>query len=141
MIKQFIIFFLFFSVACFGQNDKKGTIKVKKVEVDTAIYPTPDKLPEFPGGNQAMGSFVSTNLTYPDSARQYGLSGTCYITFVVEVDGTKSNFKVVKGVKDCPICDQDAINVIKKMPKFMPGMKDGVPVRVTYNIPVNFRLK
>lgn len=133
MKKIFSIAFLMFSVFCFGQ-DTKGTIKVKKVEVDTTMA-------EFPGGIQAMGNFVQSNLTYPDSAIQNGLSGTCYISFVVNEDGTMSNLRVVRGVKDCPICDQEAIRVIKMMPNFKPGMKDGVPVKVTYNIPINFRLK
>lgn len=133
MKNQFIIVFLILSVSSFSQ-DTTGTIKVKKIETDTTMA-------EFPGGMQAMGNFLQLNLTYPDSAIQNGLSGTCYITFVVNVDGTMSNLRVVRGVKDCPICDQEAIRVIKMMPNFKPGMKDGVPVKVTYNIPINFRLK
>lgn len=133
MKKLFVISFLMFSASCFAQ-DTKGTVKVKKVETDTTWA-------EFPGGSQAMNKFVQSNLTYPDSAIKNGLSGTCYIAFVVDVDGKMSDLRVVRGVKDCPICDQEAIRVIRMMPNFKPGMKDGVPVKVTYNIPINFRLK
>ena len=133
MTKQFIIPFLLLSFSCFAQ-DTKGTIKVKKAETDTTMA-------EFPGGMQAMGYFVSSNLKYPKSAIENGLSGTCYIAFVIDVDGTMSNLRVVRGVKDCPICDQEALRVIRMMPNFKPGMKEGVPVKVTYNIPINFRLK
>ena len=133
MKTQFVIALLIFSVSCFAQ-DTNGTIKVKKPETDTTWA-------EFPGGMQSMNNFVQANLTYPDSAIQNGLSGTCYITFVVDVDGTMTNLRVVRGVKDCPICDQEALRVIRMMPNFKPGMKDGVPVKVTYNIPINFRLK
>ncbi len=133
MKKIFCIAFLIFSFSCFAQ-DTKGTIKVKKAETDTTKA-------EFPGGNQAMYNFVQANLTYPDSAIQNGLSGKCYISFVVNEDGKMSDLRVVRGVKDCPICDQEALRVIRMMPNFMPGTKDGVPVKVTYNIPINFRLK
>ncbi len=122
-----------FSVSCFGQ-DTSGTIKVKKTETDTTWA-------EFPGGSKAMNNFVQKNLTYPDSAIHNGLSGTCHISFIVDVDGTMSDLRVVRGVKDCPICDQEAIRVIKMMPNFKPGMKDGVPVKVIYRIPINFRLQ
>lgn len=133
MKSQFIIAFLLFSFSCFAQ-DTKGTIKVKKASTDTTMA-------EFPGGMQAMGNFVAANIVYPDSAIRNGISGKCYISFVVDVDGTLSNIRVVRGIKDCPVCDQEAVRVIKMMPKFKPGMKDGVPVKVTYNVPISFKLQ
>lgn len=133
MKTQFIIALILLSFPCFAQ-DTKGTIKVKKQESDTTMA-------EFPGGNQAMYKFVTANIIYPDSAIQNGLSGKCYISFVVNEDGKMTNLRVIRGVKDCPVCDKEALRVIRMMPNFKPGMKDGVPVKVTYTIPISFNLK
>ena len=72
-------------------------------------------------------------------AREDGYSGTVYVRFVVEPDGTITNIEVAKGVGGG--CSEEAVRVVKMMPKWIPGEAFGKKVRVTYTLPVNFRLQ
>lgn len=96
--------------------------------------------PEFPGGDEAFNKFITNRLMYPEDARIQGLQGTIYIQFIVEKDGSLSNIKVVEGKSLSPSCDQEAIRVISSSPKWMPGSKDGVPMRTKMVKPVKFAL-
>jgi protein TonB len=64
--------------------------------------------------------------------------GKVFVSFVVEKDGTVSNVTVVKGIGGG--CDEEAIRVIKKSPRWRPGMQHNLPVRVRYNMPLSFTL-
>ena len=141
-MKSLILAFLILSISCFAQqNEKKGTIKIKKVETDTTIYSTVEEMPGYPGGDQALFSFISSNMTYPDSAKFNGISGTCYITFTINTDGNVSNVRILRGVAGCPECDLEALRVILSMPKWLPAKNKGRPVRVQYSLPIKFILR
>lgn len=94
--------------------------------------------PAFPGGESAMIKFIQENVTYPELSREMGEQGTVYVQFVVNTDGSIQDVKVLKGVSE--LLDREAVRVIKKMPKWSPGKQDGEPVRVRYQIPINFRI-
>ncbi|MBK9191323.1 MAG: energy transducer TonB [Crocinitomicaceae bacterium] len=94
--------------------------------------------PAFPGGESAMIKFIQENVTYPELSREMGEQGTVYVQFVVHTDGSIQNVKVLKGVSE--LLDREAVRVIKKMPNWSPGKQDGEPVRVRYQIPINFRI-
>ena len=98
-----------------------------------------EKMPEFPGGTEAMYSFLQKELTYPEVARNNGIQGTVLLEFVVERDGSVSNVKPVVSL--FPECDAEAIRVVKKMPKWKPGEQLGKPVRCYFNIPIRFTLQ
>ena len=66
------------------------------------------------------------------------LVGKCYVSIVVEIDGSISNVKVIRGVPDCPECDKEAIRLMKTMPKWKPGKTGGKVVRSRINLPVKF---
>ena len=132
-------------------NDKPAEKKVveatKTVEQTTTPAVTDDSevylggvdvLPEYPGGANAMYEFVQKNVKYPESAKDKGIEGKVYVQFVVEKDGSLSSFQMLRGVSDD--IDAEAIRVLKMMPKWKPGMKDGEPVRVQYTMPFNFKL-
>ena len=94
---------------------------------------------EFPGGAAAMMKWLSNNIRYPESAQQNGISGRVVVKFVVEKDGSIGNPTIVKGVdRDL---DQEALRVVKRMPKWQPGKNNGQPVRSYFNLPVTFRLQ
>ena len=95
-------------------------------------------MPEFPGGNKNLNKWLSTNLVYPEKAHNLGLKGRVYLRFVVGKDGSISNAEVTRGVD--PILDQEALRVIKEMPKWKPGMQNGQLVSVSYNLYVSFKL-
>jgi protein TonB len=94
--------------------------------------------PEFPGGESAMIKFIQENVTYPEMSREMGEQGTVYVQFVVNTDGSIQNVKVLKGVSE--LLDKEAVRVIKKMPNWSPGKQNGEPIRVRYQIPINFKI-
>lgn len=102
------------------------------------VYDVVEQMPSFPGGPNAMMEFISRTITYPVSALKQNLQGRVVVSFIVERDGSLSNAKVVKSV--APDMDKEALRVVKKMPRWIPGQQNGCKVRVKYTIPVTFRL-
>lgn len=95
-------------------------------------------MPGYPGGINAMYDFIQKNLKYPESAKDKGIEGRVFISFVVEKDGSISNVNVLRGV--CEELDAEAVKVVKAMPKWTPGMNNGKAVRVQYTLPIVFKL-
>jgi protein TonB len=98
-----------------------------------------EQKPSFPGGDAAMYKWLGDNMNYPAAAAEEGVSGKVTVQFIVEKDGSITNVHVVRGKH--PALDAEAKRVVSKMPKWTPGRNNGQPVRVTYNLPVNFQLK
>jgi periplasmic protein TonB len=95
-------------------------------EADT-IYTSVDVLPEFPGGMKALGKLIDTkHHHYPVEARKNNIEGKVVVSFVVTKDGTPTSFKIVKGLGYG--CDEAAVEALKKMPKWKPGLVKGKPV-------------
>lgn len=105
------------------------------------IFKAVEIMPEFPGGAMEMMKFIQKTIIYPQMAKEAGLSGKCFLTFVINSDGTISDIQVVKGVEKCSACDAEAIRVVKAMPKWEPGIQNGKPVSVFFNLPINFYLR
>ena len=110
---------------------------VEKVDSD-GVYLMPDQLPEFPGGIQAMMKFLSTNIKYPVEAQKKGISGRVIVQFVIMEDGTLDQAKVIRGVD--PLLDEEALRVVKSMPKWKPGVDRGEAVKVRFTAPIMFNL-
>ena len=104
----------------------------------TEILGIVENMPEFPGGDLALRRFIERNVKYPAVAQENGIKGKVYVTFVVERDGSVSNAKVTIGVH--PLLDSEALRVINILPKFKAGTQGGRPVRVLYNVPINFAI-
>ena len=115
----------------------KDATDVKMVNNDS-IYQMVEVMPEFPGGTAKMMDYLSKNIKYPEEAKEKGISGRVFLSFVIEKDGAVSNVKVAKGIgKEC---DDEALRVVKAMPKWKPGLMKGKPVRVNYMLPIFFKL-
>lgn len=97
-----------------------------------------EQKPSFPGGDAAMYKWLNDNIIYPAAASEEGVQGKVTVQFIVEKDGSISHVKVVRGKH--PALDAEAARVIRKMPRWTPGRNNGQPVRVTYHLPVQFRL-
>jgi TonB family protein len=110
-----------------------------EIAEESQIFMAVEQMPEFPGGEEALYKFLTENITYPQSAKESGVQGRVYVTFVVEPDGTISDLRVLKGIGGG--CDEEAIRVVKAMPEWIPGKQRGKPVRVQYNLPVKFSLE
>ena len=94
--------------------------------------------PTYPGGIVKFYEFLGTNIKYPADARENKIQGNVHISFTVETDGSITDIRVEKGVY--PSIDDEAVRVLKLGKKWNPGMLDGKPVRVKYNIPIKFSL-
>ncbi|MCM1503505.1 MAG: energy transducer TonB [Bacteroidales bacterium] len=99
-----------------------------------------DEKPSFMGGDaNAFSRWVNERLIYPEIAKNNGAQGCVTLQFTVNADGTVSDVKVIRGVE--PSLDKEAVRVVSKSPKWIPGKKDGRYVRVTYTFPVIFQLR
>ncbi len=108
-------------------------------EVDEdVIFTVVEDQPEFPGGEEARQRFLEQNLRYPQMAREAGIQGTVFVTFVVETDGSVTDVRILRGIGGG--CDEEAIRVVRMMPRWEPGRQRGQPVRVQFNMPIRFRL-
>jgi protein TonB len=119
-----------------GSGNGTGAAQVE----DNTVYDAGvlEKFPEFEGGMGAWAKFIQRNLRYPEMAVEQGTQGKVFVSFVVEKDGSISNVSVVKGIGGG--CDEEALRVIRKSPRWRPGMQHNIPVRVRYNMPLSFIL-
>ena len=106
--------------------------------VEQEIFQIVEEMPTFPGGEQKLMEYVVKNVKYPQIAKETGIKGRVFVSFVVEPDGSVSNVKVLRGIGGG--CDEEAMRVVKSMPKWKPGKQRGKAVRVSYMLPVNFQL-
>ncbi|GEM_PF-5730950 len=97
-----------------------------------------EEYPEFPGGQKALMNFINGNLHYPADAKKLGIQGKVFVTFVVEKEGTLTGLRVLRGIGGG--CEEEAVRIVKKMPRWVPGKFKGERVRVQYNLPVKFTL-
>lgn len=102
------------------------------------IFSSVEESASFPGGTQAFFNFLAGNIRYPAKARESGVQGKVYATFVVEKDGQLTNIKVIRGIGNG--CDEEAIRVLKLSPKWIPGKQNGNVVRQQYTVPISFSL-
>ena len=106
---------------------------------EVPIIDIPEILPVFPGGDEARQKFLMDNTLYPKEAEEKGIEGRVIVSFVVEIDGSISNVKVIHGVH--PLLDEEAIRITKQMPNWEPGKQRGEPIRCRFNMPFKFVLK
>lgn len=111
----------------------------KPVESPQKIFTAVEQPAQFPGGQAALMSWLQKNLRYPERAQQNDIEGKVIVKFVVNADGSTEQATVLKGVdKDL---DQEALRVVKHMPKWQPGKNNGVAVRSYFTLPVTFKLQ
>ncbi len=120
--------------------DEYVPVEVEEEEVvEQEIFQIVEEMPAYPGGDQKLMEYVAKNIKYPQIARETGIQGRVFVGFVVEPDGSVSNVKVLRGIGGG--CDEEAMRVVKSMPKWKPGKQRGKAVRVSYMLPVNFKLQ
>ena len=117
---------------------KNGTEGTQRSESEVPFV-TVEQTPVFPGGDSELLKYVAENTIYPTEAKTNGIQGKVIIRFVVERDGSVSRAEVYRGAD--PLLDQEALRVIKTLPKFKPGMQDGKAVPVWFMLPITFTLR
>ncbi len=103
------------------------------------IFTIVEDMPSFPGGEGALFKYLGENIKYPAMAKDAGITGTVFVTFVVKEDGSVSGVRVLRGIGGG--CDEEAVRVVQAMPKWKPGKQRGKAVRVQYNLPIRFVLR
>ena len=103
------------------------------------VFDVVEDMPQYPGGMQALLSYLQENITYPKDAQEKKISGRVLVTFIVEKDGSISSVETVKSV--FPSLDEEAVRIVKGMPNWKPGKQNGKVVRVKYTLPISFSLK
>ena len=127
-------FFMLFNVQVFSQTEE--TTKTENLGADgDVIYVYVDQMPEFPGG---IRRYVNEHIVYPAVARENGIEGIVFLRFEVTKSGAVGKIELLKGVD--PLLEEEAIRVIKELPKFIPGEQNGKKVNVWYSIHVTFKL-
>ncbi len=133
---------------------KTGTINATDQDVNANILPPPviqgpegvdegtpqirvEKMPQFPGGMQALMKFIGDKLVYPQEAADHEIDGLVIVQFVVNKSGKAVNPKIIKSVH--PLLDQAALDVVAELPMFEPGEQAGEKVPVYYRMPVQFK--
>jgi periplasmic protein TonB len=116
------------------KEEKKEEIDVDPVMSIVAVQ----QQPEFKDGVAAMYQFLNKNIVYPSVARENGIEGTVFITFVVGKDGSIRDAQVKRGIGGG--CSEEALRVVKLMPNWNPGKQNGKAVSVTFTMPVKFKL-
>lgn len=155
------------AIETYGLGDYDA-VPVMDEAPDNRVYTTVEEMPQFPGGEQALMKYLASNTKYPTEAKNCDCQGTVFITFVITEDGSVVDAKVLRGVScggtvyldkdgtviadaakqkegtayDCyaagKLINNEALRVVKSMPKWKPGRQNGKPVRVQYNIPIKF---
>ena len=114
-------------------------IPAEKADTKDEVFMVVEQMPEFPGGMKELMTYLKDNIKYPKAAQDKKVQGRVIVQFVVEKDGTPTEFNVVRSVD--PDLDAEALRVLGGMPKWKPGMQKGQVVRVKYTVPVAFRLQ
>lgn len=102
------------------------------------VYVKVEQMAEFPGGTEGIREWLSKNITYPETAKANGVEGKVYISLVINSKGKVVFPKVVRGLS--PELDTEALKQISKMPEWKPAIQNGVPVSVSYTIPIKFSI-
>ena len=109
------------------------------IEQAAPILTIVELMPSFDGGEEALYKWLGENIKYPQVAKETGIQGTVIVTFVVEKDGVITGAQVLKDIGGG--CGEEAIRVVKAMPKWKSGKQNGVAVRVQFNLPIRFTLE
>ena len=133
------------SLADVKGNDEKNGKDIADIkenvtqEVEEKVWEVIEQMPQFPGGETELLSFIAKSIRYPVIAQENGIQGRVIIRFVVSKTGVVSNVEVLRSLDAA--CDKEAMRVVKTLPKWIPGKQNGVNVPVYYTLPITFRLQ
>ena len=126
-----------------SRNDEMHQAEANQLDLSEEskgkVYDVVEEMPSFPGGQEALMSYLSNNIEYPIEAQEKGVEGRVLVNFIIEEDGSISQANVVRSVN--PSLDHEAQRVVKSMPRWNPGKQNGKYVRVKYTVPIVFRLQ
>jgi len=104
----------------------------------TGLVSVIDVYPKYPGGDEARFWFLRKNVRYPESALKSSVQGVVIVVFIIETDGSLSNIEVTKSIGGG--CDEEAVRVVKLMPRWEPAKRNGKAVRIVVRMPIVFKM-
>jgi len=116
-----------------------SSMEAEEEPEESQVFYIVEEMPEFPGGELALRTFIAKEIKYPVTAQESGIQGKVYVNFVVNTDGMVSDARVIRSVH--PSLDEEAIRVVNSLPKWKPGKQRGKPVRVSFSVPISFVLQ
>lgn len=131
------LFLLATLVQC-AKNEPDPGAESEATAINETVYDVADVEPEFVGGSAAMGQFIGEHIEYPKKLAEEGVEGVVYVRFVIGSKGEVKDVEIAKGVHE--LMDKEALEVIKSMPNWIPGQKDGKAVAVKFTLPISFKL-
>lgn len=123
-----------------GGFNGPGTTSQGTLISSTGVIEVAEVSPSFPLGYDALMNYLAKNIRYPDQEKDSGIQGTVYLSFVVSSSGEITDVKEIRGVRGGPNLSKEAMRVIRLMPRWKPGLMQGQPVNVRFNLPVKFVL-
>lgn len=116
----------------------QSTTQNDNTKPESPVFTVVESMPEYPGGDEARLKFLADNIQYPKEAKERGISGTVYVTFVIDTKGLLTDAKIMRGIGGG--CDEEVLRILALMPPWKPGTQEGKPVRVQFTMPVRFTL-
>jgi len=123
-----------------GRGKEVEDVVETKIVEEPKVFTVVEQMPQFPGGDAALYAFLSKNIKYPTRAKEDGIESKVFVKFVVMEDGSIDEVTAIRGGEEGGL-REEAVRVIKSLPKFSPGKQQGKAVRVYYSVPVNFKLE
>jgi periplasmic protein TonB len=124
-----------------GNGPANTVVDLPPAPVDhSTVFPYVEIMPSFPGGEEALAKFLKNNVRYPNMAVEAGIEGRVFVNFVVDWEGNIKDVKTVGAMKGAGL-EEEAMRVVKKMPKWKPGRQNGQSVSVQFNLPIGFQLQ
>lgn len=114
------------------------TEEVIQEEEEVVNFYVIEEKPEYPGGEEALLKYIADNTKYPEIAKENNIQGKVFVEFVIQKDGSVGDVKILRGVD--PYLDAEAVRVVKSLPKWSPGKQRGKAVKVSFQVPINFKL-
>ena len=112
---------------------------VNKAEPESKPYTVVEQMPQFPGGEKELLSYIAKNLNYPAISAENGIQGKVFVRFVVSALGIVEGIEIIRSLD--PHCDKEAMRVVAALPQWIPGKQNGRNVPVYYTLPISFKLQ
>ncbi len=119
-----------------GLGDAEQTASIPLTAQQGIVYQVVEIMPEFVGGMDGLVKYLGENLLYPKEAMANKVTGTVFVSFIVNANGSVSDAQVLKGIGNG--CNEEALRVVQRMPNWLPGKQSGQPVAVRYSLPIRF---
>lgn len=125
---------LFLSLQLSGQTEKIIGTSLDQQPIETMV----SEPPVFPGGVQALQTYIRENLVIPETVTRMKLNGSTSLRLIINRDGSIGSITVLKSMEDCPECDDEAIKLMRGLPVWTPATKEGETVTAPWNITIHF---